>query len=379
MRVHVHFVLIAALGAAGCGAGEAAAPKTPTAVRVRAVERSSTRNATRYSANIKPASRVDVAFKVGGYVQRVATVKGVDGKPRVCCKRAIASRRGQELARCAAPTTSRSWPRRKRRLAEAQAAREQAQIDFDRADAAGRPPRASPRPSSTTRASSSTASARASTAPACASPRRRPRSATPRLRAPMNGVVVKRNVELGTLAAPGTVALLHRRHRVGQGGLRRARHRARGAAARHRADGDHRGLSRARVRRAHHAHRAGGRSQEPRLRGRGHHPQRRRRAQAGHGRRAASSSGAGAAHAADGAAAHRRRALAGPRRPLRRLRRRSATTASETPPVARCARSSSASSSATRSPSAAGLGDGDQVVVRAPPCSADGEQVEVIP
>src|SRR4051794_40470516 len=67
----------------GCGAGHGATAKTPTAVRVRSVERAAASAATRYSATINPASRVDVAFKVGGYVQRLGSAKGVDGKPRL--------------------------------------------------------------------------------------------------------------------------------------------------------------------------------------------------------------------------------------------------------------------------------------------------------
>ncbi|HEX4459782.1 MAG TPA: hypothetical protein VIA18_17510, partial [Polyangia bacterium] len=74
MRIQWNSVVVFAgltIATAGCGGKEAAAVKTPTAVRVHAVERSASRNATRYSATINPASRVDMAFKVGGYVQRV--------------------------------------------------------------------------------------------------------------------------------------------------------------------------------------------------------------------------------------------------------------------------------------------------------------------
>src|SRR6478609_1097916 len=64
---------------AGCRGESAPASKTSTAVRVRAVERSSATSATRFSATINPASRVDLAFKVGGYVHRVASVRGAVG------------------------------------------------------------------------------------------------------------------------------------------------------------------------------------------------------------------------------------------------------------------------------------------------------------
>src|SRR4051812_34479969 len=56
--------------------------KPPTAVRVRKLEQQSTASSTRYSANIEPFSRVDLAFKVGGYVREIAQVKGTEAAPR---------------------------------------------------------------------------------------------------------------------------------------------------------------------------------------------------------------------------------------------------------------------------------------------------------
>jgi hypothetical protein len=47
------------------------------------VDRAGQATATRYSAQIEPATRVDLAFKVGGYVEAISKVRGVDGKPRI--------------------------------------------------------------------------------------------------------------------------------------------------------------------------------------------------------------------------------------------------------------------------------------------------------
>src|SRR5437667_5441569 len=133
MRTRSIYSLFAAAAlSAGCVAGDATPPKTPTAVRVRAVERATSTSATRYSANINPASRVDLAFKVGGYVQRLANVRGVDGKSRVVQEGDHVTA-GQVLAEVRVADYSQKLAEAKAGLAEAVAAREQAQIDFDRA------------------------------------------------------------------------------------------------------------------------------------------------------------------------------------------------------------------------------------------------------
>src|SRR5262245_6226884 len=57
-------------------------PKAATPVRVRVVEQRAPQTGARYSGNIEPATRVDLAFKVGGYVRDLATAKGADNKER---------------------------------------------------------------------------------------------------------------------------------------------------------------------------------------------------------------------------------------------------------------------------------------------------------
>src|SRR5678815_4307451 len=52
------------------------------AVKVAPVKRTSDIAGTRYSAQIVPNTRLDLAFKVGGYVESIAQVKGVDDRPR---------------------------------------------------------------------------------------------------------------------------------------------------------------------------------------------------------------------------------------------------------------------------------------------------------
>ena len=71
-------LLTALLGA--CQSAQA--EKGPVPVKVAAVEMNSARSETRYSATIIPRTEVELAFKVGGYVDSLQRVRGVDGKTR---------------------------------------------------------------------------------------------------------------------------------------------------------------------------------------------------------------------------------------------------------------------------------------------------------
>ena len=64
----------------GCGHKEAEKRVAP--VRVAAVELNAASTEARYSATIIPRTQVELAFKVGGYVDALRKVRGVDGKMR---------------------------------------------------------------------------------------------------------------------------------------------------------------------------------------------------------------------------------------------------------------------------------------------------------
>lgn len=64
----------------GCGHKEAEKRVAP--VRVVAVELNAASTEARYSATIIPRTQVELAFKVGGYVDALRKVRGVDGKMR---------------------------------------------------------------------------------------------------------------------------------------------------------------------------------------------------------------------------------------------------------------------------------------------------------
>jgi RND family efflux transporter MFP subunit len=65
---------------AGCGHKEAEKRVVP--VKVAAVELNAASTEARYSATIIPRTQVELAFKVGGYVDALRKVRGVDGKTR---------------------------------------------------------------------------------------------------------------------------------------------------------------------------------------------------------------------------------------------------------------------------------------------------------
>jgi multidrug efflux system membrane fusion protein len=74
------------LALSGCSREKPAFEKPPVPVEVVAVEATPVGDALTYSASLIPNERVDLAFKVGGYVRDIATAKGPDGKPRALQK-----------------------------------------------------------------------------------------------------------------------------------------------------------------------------------------------------------------------------------------------------------------------------------------------------
>jgi RND family efflux transporter MFP subunit len=71
-------LLVAVLGACGSKHTE----KPPMPVKVAAVELNTASSEARYSATIIPRTQVELAFKVGGFVDALRKVRGVDGKLR---------------------------------------------------------------------------------------------------------------------------------------------------------------------------------------------------------------------------------------------------------------------------------------------------------
>ena len=182
---------LAVLGLAGCG-GDKPPERLPVPVQVQRAVRTRDAGERRYSAAIRADRQVDVTFKVSGYIDSILQVRGADGRMRNIQDGDVV-RQGTVLARVRANEY-------RDRLAEAQASLTQSQADYERAarmfenstiakaeyDAAF----------ARERASQARYDQTAVTLDDCA------------LKAPMDGMVLRRSVEIGTLVSPGSAAFV---------------------------------------------------------------------------------------------------------------------------------------------------------------------------
>lgn len=147
-----HYLVIALLfgcaGMSGCTKSAKSAEKAATPVKVEAVQSFAASSGARYSASIAPGSEVELAFNVGGYVDKIAQVKGVDGRFRNV-QQGDSIGRGLVLATVRTKDYSvkvdqasgqlaqarASLLTTQRQLDEAEVAAEKARLDFERAQA----------------------------------------------------------------------------------------------------------------------------------------------------------------------------------------------------------------------------------------------------
>jgi len=159
----------------------------PTPVTVWTVASTAGENGLRYSANIKPDVQVDLSFKVGGYIDGIFQMTGADGRRRNV-QEGDFIRKGTVLAR----VRDNEY---RDRVAEAQASLTKAKSDFDRAAKLFENQSIAKADYDAAYAGYTAAQARYDQAAQalrdCA------------LHAPMDGYVLKRNIEVGTLAAAG--------------------------------------------------------------------------------------------------------------------------------------------------------------------------------
>jgi len=196
-------LVLAFLAATACDKDELPAPKG-IAVKVAPVKRTSDAAGTRYSAQIVPNTRLDVAFKVGGYVESIAQVQGVDGKMRNLQEGDLVTE-GMQLASLRKTDYQQKIAEAKAALAQAGAIYREAKKDAERdakLEKSGSLPGAMADASGGRRDSAGAAAegARARLEQAQTA------YADSTLRAPMKGVITKRGIEVGALVAPGTAA-----------------------------------------------------------------------------------------------------------------------------------------------------------------------------
>ena len=179
----------------------AVAAKVPIPVLVRAVQDAADIRGARYSGTIEPATRMDVSFKVGGYVRELLQVKGQDGKPRKVQEGDFVSA-GAALAVVRESEYQEKVAAAKAEVAKATANRNQAQLDYDRSMklvALNAVPVAE---ADTMTSRLASANALVQSAQAQASDAQL-LLADATVRAPIDGVVLKRAVEAGMFVSPG--------------------------------------------------------------------------------------------------------------------------------------------------------------------------------
>ena len=196
MKTGAAWVVAAAAVASGCAKQEGyQKPLTP--VRVQAVARSAATSGVRYSASVEPNTRVDLAFKAGGYIQQLAEIGGrtIQDGDRVT--------RGMVLARIRLADYEEKVKQARSQLAEAEAAQAQVKPAYDRATQLFQA-RSIARPEfEQAQAAYDTVQAKLAGARALVQEAENARAETA-LASPIDGVVLKRLVEIGSLVGPGT-------------------------------------------------------------------------------------------------------------------------------------------------------------------------------
>ena len=187
---------LAMMIAAGCGR-TAPYEKPLTPVLVADLHRQSLDSPLRYSGAIEPATRVDVTFRVGGYVTSIAEIEGrsIQDGDRVTAGMVLASVRPADYDAKVAQARAQ--------LAEATSARDAAAAAVARADALYASKSLTKPEVDQAHSTLAAIDARITGARALVREAELAQSDAS-LRAPLAGLVLKRLVEVGALVGPGT-------------------------------------------------------------------------------------------------------------------------------------------------------------------------------
>jgi multidrug efflux system membrane fusion protein len=203
MKSHVWLPLVA-LCCASCSK-EQPYQKPITPVRVQAVLTETPEAGPKYSGSIEPASLVNVAFRLGGYVSQIMTVSD-GGSTRLVYEGDVVPK-GATLVRLREDDYKVKVAEAESQLKQAQAGLDKARLDFDRADALFKK-------QSLTKSDMDGAKAQLDNAQAMfAGAKAMVAEANLALKdsvltSPTEGVVIKRLVEVGSLVGPGTPAFV---------------------------------------------------------------------------------------------------------------------------------------------------------------------------
>lgn len=178
-------------------------PRVLTPVRTTAVQTISTGSENRYSANIVPNAQVDLAFKSGGYVQSIRQVRGVDGRMRNVDIGDWVTR-GTVLAVVRQQDYDDQRDQAKAQLARAQADFDHAKLSFDRTSNLYSTQSATKPDFDSAKAQLEGTSAALNNAQAVLAQAQTALDDSS-LRAPFDGWVIKRGVDIGALVGPSVV------------------------------------------------------------------------------------------------------------------------------------------------------------------------------
>jgi RND family efflux transporter MFP subunit len=184
---------------------EKPAEKIPTPVRVGTVAEYNAEDDTRYSADIEPKHKVSLAFKVGGYIEELYQVKDSEGVHIVQGGDFV--KKGTILAHLRKPDFQAQVDQAQGQMGEAQADSIKSSQDFERASKLLAT-------NSITRSDYDNAKARADSAKAKVEAAKGQLQQVQislqdsDLQAPMDAVVVERQVETGELVNPGHVGFV---------------------------------------------------------------------------------------------------------------------------------------------------------------------------
>jgi len=180
--------------------------KSAIPVTVYAAEPHKADEGYRYSANVEPYTTVNIAFKVPGYVAEILQVKGADGRMRDV-QDGDAVTQGIVLARLRQTEFADRINQAKAHVAEAVAEQSKAKQDFERASALFRTQSLTKPDYDTAVAHNDISQANEQGAEATLRQAELDQNDS-QLRAPADGLLLKRTIEVGSLAAAGSLAFV---------------------------------------------------------------------------------------------------------------------------------------------------------------------------
>lgn len=193
---------IAALAA--CNHSKAPEAEVPIAVSVRTLQGTNAQNDIRYSANIQPNTQVSLSFQVSGYVESITQVKGADGNMRPL-QGGDYVRNGELLASIHEGIYREQLDNEQAKLDGAVAQDVQSRANFDRAQQLIKARIISQSDYDAAVKKYKTAEAQVDSARAAVQ-QARINVGFCKLYAPMDGVILQRQIDPGTLASPGVTA-----------------------------------------------------------------------------------------------------------------------------------------------------------------------------